>query len=120
MVCPEDVSSGLVLSIVPQPSSLPLLMSLSLNEAIGFFKEKFENFPILYIDEIPENELREIIEKRGDFFDFISEDKEKMNAISFNDLNIYLLKGFSPLPRTYCGYTRRENIIYIEHPFFLD
>ena len=89
------------------------ISSLSLNEAIRFFKDKFENFPILYSDKIPEKDLKEIIEKRGDFFDFISEDKKKMDSISFDDLYRYLLKGFSTPPRITCGYTRRENIIYM-------
>ena len=96
------------------------ISSLSLNEAFGFFKDEFKDFPILYIDKIPENDLKEIIKKRGEFFDFISEDKKKMDAISFDDLYSYLLKGISAPPRIACGYTRRENIIYIGHPFFLD
>ena len=67
----------------------------------------------MYSDKIPEKDLKEIIEKRGDFFDFISEDKKIMDAISFDELYSYLLKGFSAPPRITCGYTRRENIIYM-------
>ena len=96
------------------------IRSLSLNDAIGFFKDNFENFPILYADKIPKNDLRQIIEKNKDFFYFISEDKNKINAISLDDLYNYLLKGFSVAPRISCGYSRRENIIYLEHPFFLN
>ena len=95
------------------------ISSLSLNEAIGFFKADFKNFPILYTEIIPEDDLKNIIGENGYFFDFISE-KEEENKISLDDLYYYLLKGFSPLPRITCGYSRAENIIYIEDPFFLD
>ena len=87
--------------------------SISLNESIGFFKSEFKAYPILYKDEIPENELIEIINNNKEYFDFISENMEE-DKISIKELQEYLMKGFKVFTRFSCG-SRRENAIYINN-----
>ena len=110
--------------------------SLSLLESIGFFKDEFNDYPILFVDRIDKKELRDIIVKNPSFFDFITlgvkqkvekkddkkdgkKDDQKDDKLTLNEFHSYLLKGFQPQPRIYCG-NRVENVILLEHQHFLE
>ena len=60
-----------------------------------------------------------IIENNPEFFDFICEKNNQKDKISSNELYTYLLKGYQKPPRINCG-SRKENSIYLIHPYFLD
>jgi len=110
--------------------------SLSLLESIGFFNDEFNDYPILFIDKVDKKELRDIIVKNPIFFDFITlgakqkddkKDDKKVDKkdnkiddkLTLNEFHSYLLKGFQPQPRIYCG-NRVENVILLEHLHFFE
>ena len=94
--------------------------SLSLLESIGFFKDEFDDYPILFVDKIDKKELKDIIERNSTFFDFITLGvKQKDDKLTLNEFHSYLLKGFQPQPRIFCG-NRVENVILLEHPHFFE
>ena len=95
------------------------ISSLSLCDSMGYFRTKFEKYPILYDDQVPKEDLDIIIEKNPEFFDFICEKNNQIEKISSNELYAYLLKGYQKPSRVKCG-SRKENSIYLEHPYFLD
>ena len=91
---------------------------VSLNQALGLFKESFDNYPILYNKLISKDELIKIIEKNLDLFDFITYNKEP-NKISVDELYKYLWDYYNKRRLYTCG-GRVENTVKITVDYFDD